>query len=108
MGSGLYQPRGDRVGARRLSRVADDRSEVLFNAAKTDDMPRIFATENQNKVPAAALWLSNIIVQLFVISTLFSQDAFTLALKLCSSMSLIPYLLVAGIWAADCAARRNL
>jgi len=71
-------------------------AEVLFNAAKTDDMPRIFATENQNKVPASALWLSNGIVQLFVISTLFSEDAFTLALKLCSSMSLIPYLLVAG------------
>jgi len=71
-------------------------AEVLFNAAKTADMPRIFATENENKVPAAALWLSNGIVQLFVISTLFSEDAFTLALKLCSSMSLIPYLLVAG------------
>jgi arginine:ornithine antiporter/lysine permease len=71
-------------------------AEVLFNAAKTDDMPRIFATENQNKVPASALWLSNGIVQLFVISTLFSEDAFTLALKLCSSMSLIPYLLVAA------------
>jgi arginine:ornithine antiporter / lysine permease len=71
-------------------------AEVLFNAAKTDDMPRIFATENQNKVPAAALWLSNIIVQLFVISTLFSEDTFTLALKLCSAMSLIPYFLVAA------------
>ena len=71
-------------------------AEVLFNAAKTDDMPRIFVTENQNKVPAAALWLSNGIVQLFVISTLFSEDAFTLMLKLSTSMSLIPYLLVAG------------
>lgn len=71
-------------------------AEVLFNAAKTDDMPRIFATENQNKVPATALWLSNGIVQLFVISTLFTEDAFTLMLKLSSAMSLIPYLLVAG------------
>ena len=71
-------------------------AEVLFNAAKTDDMPRIFATENQNKVPATALWLSNGIVQLLVISTLFSEDAFTLMLKLASSMSLFPYLLVAG------------
>jgi arginine:ornithine antiporter/lysine permease len=71
-------------------------AEVLFNAAKTDDMPKVFATENENKVPAAALWLSNGIVQLFVISTLFSEDAFTLMLKLSSSMSLIPYLLVAG------------
>jgi arginine:ornithine antiporter/lysine permease len=71
-------------------------AEVLFNAAKTDDMPRIFATENENKVPAVALWLSNGIVQLLVISTLFSEDAFTLMLKLASSMSLFPYLLVAG------------
>jgi len=71
-------------------------AEVLFNAAKTDDMPRIFATENENKVPAAALWLSNGIVQFLVISTLFSEDAFTLMLKLASSMSLFPYLLVAG------------
>jgi arginine:ornithine antiporter/lysine permease len=71
-------------------------AEVLFNAAKTDDMPRMFARENQNKVPAAALWLSNGIVQLLVISTLFSEDAFTLMLKLASSMSLMPYLLVAG------------
>jgi arginine:ornithine antiporter / lysine permease len=80
-------------------------AEVLFNAAKTDDMPRIFATESQNKVPAAALWLSNGIVQLFVISTLFSEDAFTLMRKLSTSMSLI---LVAGLWTADCAARRDL
>jgi arginine:ornithine antiporter / lysine permease len=71
-------------------------AEVLFNAAKTDDMPRIFATENKNKVPSAALWLSNGIVQLFLISTLFSEDAFTLMLKMTSVVSLIPYLLVAG------------
>jgi arginine:ornithine antiporter / lysine permease len=31
-----------------------------------------------------------------VISTLFSEDAFTLMPKLASAMSLIPYLLVAG------------
>ena len=71
-------------------------AEVLFNAAKTEDMPKVFTTENQNKVPAAALWLSNAIVQLFVISTLFSEDAFSLMLKLSTAMSLIPYLLVAG------------
>ena len=71
-------------------------AEVLFVAAKTDDMPKVFARENQNKVPAAALWLTNIIVQLFVISTYWSQDAFALMLNLTSAMSLIPYLLVAG------------
>ena len=58
-------------------------------------MPKVFATENQNKVPAAALWLTNIVVQLFVISTYWSQDAFSLMLNLTSVMSLIPFLLVA-------------
>jgi len=71
-------------------------AEVLFAAAKTDDMPKIFATENANKVPAAALWLTNIVVQLFVISTYFSQDAFHLMLSLTSAMTLIPYLFVAA------------
>ncbi|MFT0890839.1 basic amino acid/polyamine antiporter [Pseudochelatococcus sp. G4_1912] len=71
-------------------------AEVLFTAAKTRDMPKVFATENQNKVPSAALWMTNIIVQLFVISTYWSRDAFALMLNLTSSMALIPYLLVAA------------
>ena len=71
-------------------------AEVLFTAAKTKDMPKVFAAENKNKVPASALWVTNIIIQLFVISTYWSNDAFALMLNLTSSMSLIPYLLVAG------------
>ena len=71
-------------------------AEVMFTAAKTKDMPAIFARENKNKVPANALWLTNIIIQLFVISTYFSTDAFALMLNLTSAMSLIPYLFVAG------------
>ncbi|ETA71369.1 MULTISPECIES: basic amino acid/polyamine antiporter [Mesorhizobium] len=70
--------------------------EVLFAAARSGDMPRIFARENRNNVPAAALWLTNVIIQAFLISTLFSQDAFALMVKLSSAMVLIPYLLVAG------------
>jgi arginine:ornithine antiporter/lysine permease len=71
-------------------------AEVLSIAAKTKDMPRVFATENQNRVPAAALWMTNIIVQLFVISTYWSNDAFSLMLNLTSVMALIPFLLVAA------------
>jgi len=71
-------------------------AEVLFAAAKSNDMPKIFGTENKNKVPAAALWLTNIIVQLFVISTYWSNDAFALMLNLTSVMSLIPFFLVAA------------
>jgi len=71
-------------------------AEVMFTAAKTRDMPRLFARENANKVPANALWLTNAIVQLIVITTYWSRDAFALMLNLTSAMSLIPYLFVAA------------
>ena len=71
-------------------------AEVLFAAAKTEDMPKVFVTENARNVPSAALWLTNIVTQCFLISTMFSQDAFSLMLKLTSAMVLIPYLLVAA------------
>lgn len=71
-------------------------AEVLYVAARNDDMPRIFGAENKNQVPAPALWLTNGVVQLFVISTYWSQDAFDLMLSLTSAMALIPYLLVAA------------
>ena len=71
-------------------------AEVLFTAAKTKDMPAIFARENKNKVPVAALWATNIVVQLIVITTYWSRDAFALMLNLTSAMALIPFLFVAA------------
>ena len=71
-------------------------AEVLFAAAKTKDMPSAFAKENKNKVPVVALWATNIVVQLIVITTYWSRDAFSLMLNLTSAMALIPFLLVAG------------
>jgi arginine:ornithine antiporter/lysine permease len=70
--------------------------EVLFCAAKNGDMPSLLARENSNNVPDAALWLSNGVIQLFLISTLFSEDAFRLMVNLTSAMVLVPYLLVAA------------
>ena len=70
-------------------------AEVLSAAARTRDMPLAFARENKAQVPANALWLTNTVVQLFVISTYWSTDAFALMLSLTSAMSLIPFLLVA-------------
>lgn len=71
-------------------------AEVLFSAAKRESMPAFLAAENRNKVPFAALWLTNILIQLFLILTLFAEQAFLLALKLTSSMILLPYLLTAA------------
>jgi arginine:ornithine antiporter/lysine permease len=71
-------------------------AEVLFAAAKSSDMPKLFAAQNGNRVPANALWLTNIVVSLFVISTYWSRDAFNFMLDMTSVTALLPYLLVAG------------
>ncbi|MDG2517972.1 basic amino acid/polyamine antiporter [Lysobacter soli] len=71
-------------------------AEVMFTAAKTRDMPKIFARENANKVPDVALWATSIVIQVIVITTYWSRDAFSLMLNLTSAMALIPFLLVAG------------
>jgi arginine:ornithine antiporter/lysine permease len=71
-------------------------AEVLFAAAKSNDMPKMFARQNDNRVPASALWLTNIVVSLFVVSTYWSRDAFNFMLDMTSVTSLLPYLLVAG------------
>jgi arginine:ornithine antiporter/lysine permease len=71
-------------------------AEVPFMAAKTNLMPNFLYRENAQKVPTVSLWMTNIVVQLFLIVTLFSDNAFFLALELTSALALIPYLLVAA------------
>ena len=71
-------------------------AEVMFAAARSKDMPAVFARENANKVPSVALWATNIVVQVIVITTFWSRDAFALMLNLTSVMNLIPFLLVAA------------
>jgi arginine:ornithine antiporter/lysine permease len=71
-------------------------AEVLYSAAESNTMPRFLARQNDKGVPSASLWLTNIMVQIFLVLTLFAQYAFTLALELTSSMTLIPYFLVAA------------
>jgi len=71
-------------------------AEVLHSAASNETMPAFLAAENRHGVPAAALWSTNIVIQAFVLVTYFAEYAFSLALKMTSAMTLIPYLLVAA------------
>ncbi|MBO9353763.1 amino acid permease [Bordetella petrii] len=71
-------------------------AEVLHAAARANTMPAFLSRQNLHGVPNRALWLSNIIVQLFLLGTLFTEDTFLLVKNLASSMSLIPYFFVAG------------
>ena len=71
-------------------------AEVLSIAAKKGDMPAFLGKENANGVPSMAVLMSTVLVQLVLVATLFSADAFTFALSLCSHLSLLPYLLSAA------------
>lgn len=71
-------------------------AEVLYSAAKSRTMPSFLARENSREVPSAAMWMTSGLIQVLLVITMFSQQAFMLALELTSSFSLIPYLLVAA------------
>jgi arginine:ornithine antiporter/lysine permease len=71
-------------------------AEVMFAAAKNQDMPRVFATENKKKVPVAAMWATSIVIQVIVITTYWSNDAFNLMLDLTAAVTLIPFFMVAA------------
>ncbi|MGD6748869.1 basic amino acid/polyamine antiporter [Streptomyces sp. BH105] len=71
-------------------------AEVLFVAAKDDDMPRFLRRANAADVPVPALLMTTILSQVVLVITAFSDDAFNFALDLTSALSLIPYLLAAG------------
>ncbi|MGW3726783.1 basic amino acid/polyamine antiporter [Streptomyces sp. NPDC000851] len=71
-------------------------AEVLFVAAKDDDMPRFLRRATPADVPVPALLMSSLLSQVVLVVTLFSEDAFNFALNLTSSLSLIPYLLAAA------------
>ncbi|QKW20948.1 amino acid permease [Kitasatospora sp. NA04385] len=71
-------------------------AEVLFVAAKDEDMPRFLARATDGDVPVPALLLTTALSQVMLVVTVFSDDAFDFALDLTSTLSLIPYLLAAG------------
>ena len=70
--------------------------EVLFAAAKSGTMPRVLANLNTKGTPAAALWLTSLLVQLFLLLTFFSDYAYGFALEMTSALSRTPYLLAAS------------
>ena len=66
--------------------------ELPFIVAKDGLFPKWFAKENKNKAPINALLITNILVQIFLISMLFTDSAYQFAFSLASSAILIPYM----------------
>ncbi|KUL28169.1 arginine-ornithine antiporter [Actinoplanes awajinensis subsp. mycoplanecinus] len=71
-------------------------AEVLYVAAQDDDMPRFLRRTTAGDVPFAALLLTTALIQVVLVVTYFSEDAFNFALDLTSALSLIPFLLAAA------------
>ncbi|QXH45945.1 arginine-ornithine antiporter [Pseudomonas xanthosomatis] len=67
-------------------------AEIMFAAAKDHTMPEFLRRENANHVPANALWLTNAMVQVFLVITLFSNSTYLSLIYLATSMILVPYL----------------
>jgi arginine:ornithine antiporter/lysine permease len=67
-------------------------AESLFTPAGDGVMPVWLSKQNASGAPANALWLTNCMVQLFLILTLFSKASYLALISLSTAMILIPYL----------------
>lgn len=67
-------------------------SEILFVVAQSHAVPAFLSRENAKQVPVNALWLTNGLIQLFLIITLFAHSTYLTLIYLSASMILIPYL----------------
>ncbi len=80
--------------------------EVLCIASRSHTMPAFLSVENAAGVPTTALWLTNGLIQIFLIITLWAEYAYGFALELTGALNLIPYFLVA-IYAFKLTVQRN-
>jgi arginine:ornithine antiporter/lysine permease len=68
-------------------------AEVLYAAAGDGTVPAFLGRENTRGVPANALWLSNGLIQVFLLLVLVNSGSYTGLVLLAASMSLVPYFL---------------
>jgi arginine:ornithine antiporter/lysine permease len=72
-------------------------AELPAEAARQGDFPKVFAKENEKHAPVAALLITGVVSQLFLFLFLtdWGNDAYGVAMELCTVMALLPYALVA-------------
>jgi arginine:ornithine antiporter/lysine permease len=66
-------------------------AEIANVAAKRKTLPRFFAGDNAAGSPANALWITNLLVQAFLIVTLLSQSTYQALYYISASAILVPY-----------------
>lgn len=69
--------------------------ELPYEAAKNGSFPKFFAKQNKNGAPKNALLFTSLLIQVFLFTLLFTEQAYEFAFELASSAILIPYALSA-------------
>lgn len=78
-------------------------AEIPYVAAHEGVMPRFFDRQNANGSPVVSLWVTNALVQVFLIVTLVSESTYTALFYIASTAILVPYVL-SGAYAVKLAA----
>ncbi len=66
-------------------------AEIPYRAAREGMMPEMFGSENQNGSPSGALWITNILVQIFLIITFYANSTYLALFYIASTAILVPY-----------------
>jgi arginine:ornithine antiporter/lysine permease len=77
-------------------------AEVPHVAGKDGTMPKFFAHESDRGVPSTSLLITNLLVQAFLIITLFAQSTYQALFYIASAAILVPYIF-SGAYAAKLA-----
>ncbi len=67
-------------------------AEIPFAAAKDGTMPKFFSHESARGVPSISLLVTNLLVQAFLIITLFAQSTYQALFSIASAAILVPYI----------------
>ncbi|USS90298.1 basic amino acid/polyamine antiporter [Fructilactobacillus carniphilus] len=70
--------------------------EATTQMAEKGLLPHWFGVMNRKNSPAHSLWMTQILLQLFLISLLFSTQAYNFAISLCTAAIVVCYSLVAA------------
>ncbi|GMB09959.1 arginine-ornithine antiporter [Thermolongibacillus altinsuensis] len=67
-------------------------SEIPYVAAKDGVLPKWLSKENQNGSPSASLWLTNGLIQAFILIVLFAESTYQALYSMAGVAILLPYL----------------
>jgi arginine:ornithine antiporter / lysine permease len=68
-------------------------AEIPYRAAREGIMPQFFAIENEKQSPCGALWVTNVLVQIFLLISLYANATYLALYYISATAILVPYVL---------------